>query len=323
MSVNVMMAGPMETQDFTFRLAEKVRREGVKVTETYDLSNVSDHPDWKNTDVLVVYAKPCSEEDMEKSKQLKAIVTPSLGYEGIDVEAATARGILVANGQAVENYQSVAEAVMLFILMALYDVDGAQRNLRPDSFPGLARLQPYTLGGKTIGIIGYGNIARELHQRLQGWNVTVLVHTRSGSGELALGGRFVSLEELIEKSDIVVPLVPLTDSTYHILNHARLSAMREGSILVNLSRGSVIDEKALAKPEIAKRFRTIALDVFETEPLPKGSPLRSLDNVILTSHDIARTQENLEALFDKAIENIKAVIKHKIPEAALNKGAWD
>lgn len=323
MSVNVMITGPVATQDFMFRLAEKVRRVGVVVTEAYDLSNVSDHPDWKETDILIIYAKSCSKEDMEKTQQLKAIVTPSLGYEGIDVEAATERGILVANGQVVENYQSVAESAMLFILMALYDPEGAQRKLRPGSFLGPARLQPHTLGGKTIGIIGYGNIARELHKRLQGWNVTVFVHTRSGFGELPLGGRFVSLKKLIQKSDIVVPLVPLTDSTYHILNHERLSSMQEGSVLINLSRGAVIDERALATPEIASRFRTIALDVFETEPLPEDSPLRLLENVILTSHDIARTQENLDALFNKAIENINAVIKHKIPEAALNKNVWE
>tara|TARA_B100000949_G_scaffold229167_1_gene237740 strand:- start:205 stop:1185 length:981 start_codon:yes stop_codon:yes gene_type:complete len=322
MPEKVLIAGPAAARDFLSRLADQVSRDGVDVIVASDLLRPSEHPHWENVDILVAYAVPCSAADMDRARALRAIITPSLGYEGIDINAATKRGIIVANGQVLENYQSVAEAVMLLVLMALYDVNGSQRKLRPDKFPGAPRLVPRTLSGKTIGVIGYGNIGRELIKRLQGWNVTILVHTRTPPADLACGCQCVSFDQLIAESDIVIPLVPLTDSTRHMLDRDRLLSMRDGAILVNMSRGGVIEEKALSSPEVSTHLRTIALDVFETEPLPVDSPLRTLGNTVLTPHELARTQENLEALFVRAVKNINAVIENRLPETALNLDAW-
>jgi glyoxylate/hydroxypyruvate/2-ketogluconate reductase len=166
--------------------------------------------------------------------------------------------------------------------------------------PSAARM----LKGKTIGIIGFGNIARALTVRLAGWGVKILVTSR---GDAAGIGQ-CDLDTLLRESDIVVPLVPLTEETRVMLSRDRLLLMKKGAILVNLSRGAVVDEQALTDPEIVDHLGGIALDVFEIEPLPAKSPLRQHPKAILTNHDIAHTYENLQALLDTAVKNVLAAI---------------
>lgn len=238
--------------------------------------------------------------------QVMAIITPSLGYEGIDVEAAQGREISFANGRVAENFESVAEAAVLLVLTALYRLRDAEERLRRGearSGPPRARM----LKGKTIGIIGYGNIAKALIKRLDGWDTRVLVSNRSKLPS-SPGFAQCDLDTLISESDIVLPLIPLTPETDKLLSRSRLLAMKPGTILINLSRGAIIDEAALTDPEVIEHLGTIALDVFKTEPLPLDSPLRDLPDHILTNHEISHTQENLGALFAIAVENIEAAI---------------
>lgn len=117
-----------------------------------------------------------------------------------------------------------------------------------------------------------------------------------------------NLDTLIAERDIVLPLLPLTPETDTWLSRSRLLAMTPGAILINLSRGEIVDEAALADPAVVEHLGTIALDVFTTEPLPLDSALRDLPDPILTNHEISHTQENLGALFAMAVENIRAAI---------------
>ncbi len=243
---------------------------------------------------------------MDAAPGLKAIITPSLGYEGIDVDAAQGRGIAFANGRVAENFESVAEAAMLLMLTALYRLRDAEERLRQGearSGPPRARM----LKGKTVGIIGYGNIAKALIERLEGWDTRILVSNRSKFPSSS-GFAHCDLDTLIAESDIVLPLLPLTPETDALLSRSKLLAMKPGAILINLSRGAIIDEAALADPAVIEHLGTIALDVFMTEPLPLDSALRDLPDHILTNHEISHTQENLGALFAMAVANIKAVI---------------
>jgi phosphoglycerate dehydrogenase-like enzyme len=179
------------------------------------------------------------------------------------------------------------------------------------------------LRGKTVGVVGYGNIARAFIRRLRNWGATILVRsqTRQAPADPDIDIDFVDLDGLLRRSHIVVLLVALTPETRHLLDRERLLAMREDAILVNLSRGAVIDEAALSDPMVAGRLRAIALDVYEQEPLPMGSPLRHLTNTILTGHEIAHTHENVEALFQKAIDHVLITLGGGTPEAALNREA--
>ncbi len=315
--MHVLFAGPSSARPFMDQLAKAISPETADVQCRYDLRLPSDFEAWSETDILVAFAMPCSDQDMAQAPRLRAIVLPSLGFEGVDIAAATVRGIAVANGHVAENFETVAEAAFLFMLMSLYDVHAAEERLRfgsTRSGPPTARM----MKGKTIGIIGFGNIAHALVRRLSGWGVDVLVTTRSHVAVDQANLRQCDLSSLLRDSDIILPLVPLTEDTHRMLSKAQLLSMKKGAILINLSRGAVIEEAALCDPNVIEHLGRIALDVFETEPLPVDSPLREHPKAILTAHEIAHTQENLRSLLDTAKMNILAAIDGKVMPTVLN-----
>ncbi|PAL24601.1 NAD(P)-dependent oxidoreductase [Sphingopyxis sp. GW247-27LB] len=302
----IVIAGPPGAQTFLERLASAVASDKVRIDLQFGLSTPTDAPGWSETQILVSFGVPCTGADMDAAPRLKAIITPSLGYEGIDVEAAHSRGIAFANGRVAENFESVAEAAVLFMLTSLYRLREAEERLRRDEVrtgPPRARM----LKGKTVGIIGHGNIAKALIERLQGWETRILLCNRSRVPPSPAFEQ-CDLDTLVAQSDLVLPLLPLTPGTDKLLSRARLLAMKPGAILINLSRGAIVDENALADPEVTAHLGTIALDVFVTEPLPADSPLRDLPDQLLTNHEISHTQENLGALFAMAVANVEAAI---------------
>lgn len=302
----IVVVGPAAAKPFLENLLCTVDRDRHEVILDCGASRPSEVAGWSETELLVAYGVPCDGGDMDQAPHLRAIVVPSLGYEGVDVREAHRRGVAVANGRVAENFESVAEAAMLFILASLYRLRDAEERLRkniPRSGPPQARM----LKGKTVGIIGYGNIAKALVSRLSGWGTRIFVSNRSRS-ELPENARQVSLEELLAHSDIVVPLVPLTDDTRRLLSRERLLSMKKGAVLVNLSRGEIVDEAALAADDVSGHLGAIALDVFCEEPLPSDSPLRSLSHATLVNHEISHTQENLGALLAMARRNIEAAL---------------
>ena len=321
----VSICGPDAAAPFLGRLAAELESRGIEnLLHFGSLAALAATPRWRETKVLVPYAVTCGAAEIEAAPSLRAIVVPSLGYEGIDVDAASKHRVLVTNGQVDENFDTVAEAAILFMLMALYDIHETERRLREGtrcSGPPRATM----MRGKTVGIIGHGNIARRVIRRLANWDVNILVHTRSRHDPIDGDLSFVDLDTLLRRSDIVLPLVSLNASTHHLLNRERLLLMCEGAILVNLSRGAVVDETALGDPVISSRLHAIASDVFETEPLPIDSPLRHLPHAILTPHEVCHTRENLEALFQKALQSVLDAVAGNLPDATLNpeiEGDW-
>jgi phosphoglycerate dehydrogenase-like enzyme len=302
----IVIAGPPSARPFLEKLAAAIASDETEIELQFGLARPIDAGGWSSTNIFVSFGVPCSDADMDAAPALRAIITPSLGYEGIDVEAAQSRGIAFANGRVAENFESVAEAAMLLMLTALYRLRDAEERLRRGearSGPPRARM----LKGKTVGIIGYGNIAKALIERLVGWDTRILVSNRS---KFPTSPSFAQcdLDTLIAESDIILPLLPLTPETNTLLSRSRLLAMKPGAILINLSRGAIVDEAALVDPAVVAHLGTIALDVFATEPLPLHSALRDLPDHILTNHEISHTQENLGALFAMAVENIRAAI---------------
>ncbi|MEL0252229.1 MAG: NAD(P)-dependent oxidoreductase [Novosphingobium sp.] len=314
----VLVAGPKSAAAFLNAVAEALRSRGSSVSTLLDGSSPADWNRWPEVAVLVAFAQPCDRAMLGGASALRAIVVPSLGFEGVDVHAASRAGVVVANGRVEENVQSVAEAAIGLLLMDFYDIPAARNRM---SNPSAGSSVPRTtmLRGKTLGIIGFGGIAREVALRLEAWGVQILAFSRSRITGTGRHVRQVDLDTLLSTSDIVMPLLPLTDGTRHLLDRARLLRMKEGATLINLSRGAVIDEAALSSPEVAARFRAIILDVFEIEPLPLDSALRALPNAILTPHEVARTAENMRALFDMAIANVEAVLAGRMPPTAIQR----
>lgn len=314
----ILIAGPASAQAFLEKLASAIDSDTTQIDLQFGLSAPTDAAGWCETQIFVSFGVPCSASDMDAAPGLKAIITPSLGYEGIDVDAARSRGISFANGRVAENFESVAEAAMLFMLTCLYRIRDAEERLRRnETRSGLPRAR--MLKGKTVGIIGYGNIARALIDRLQGWETHILLTNRSRISPSPAFDQ-CELDTLIAESDIVLPLLPLTPETEYMLSRSRLLAMKPGAILINLSRGAIVEEGALSDPEVVAHLGTIALDVFVTEPLPPGSPLRDLPDHLLTNHEISHTQENLGALFTMCVANIRSAISDTPMPTAFTAG---
>jgi phosphoglycerate dehydrogenase-like enzyme len=264
-------------------------------------------------DVLIAApAFPCSRELMASAPRLRAIVSPVTGVEGFDVAAATELRIVVANGQTPENTESLAEATILLMLAALYDLHGSEAVLRQTrSRP--AQMTARMLRDKKIGMIGFGQIARAMAVRLIGWNVQILACARRVHADAPGNVTWVGIEELLASCDVICVLASLNQETKGLLNGDRLRLLKHGAVLVNTARGAIIDEAALYEVAGQRPDIRLALDTFTREPLPSDSPLRDLPNAILTPHMVGHTQESLAAIPGTAVENVRRILVGEPP----------
>lgn len=262
--------------------------------------------------LVAVGSFPCTREMMVRAPQLRALVSPFIGTEGFDEAAATALGIIVANGQVPENFLSMAESTILLILASLYSLHWWEQQLR-DNLPHPPRVPGRMLNGRTVGMIGFGHIARAIAHRLHPWEVRLQTYIPRLRVPLPNGIARVELDELLRTSDIVCVLASLNAETRGMLDLNRLRLMKSDAVLINTARGGIIDEQALVQIARERTGLRIALDTFAQEPLPIESPLRTLPNAILTPHAIGHTQESLAALPPATIETISRVIRGELP----------
>jgi phosphoglycerate dehydrogenase-like enzyme len=249
---------------------------------------------------------------MAASPHLRGVVSPVTGIEWIDVSAATNLCIVVANGQTPENTESLAEATILLTLAALYDLRGSEAVLR-QNLVRPAQATARMLGQKTIGMIGFGQIARAMVARLVGWNLHILTHSRRVHTDAPSNVTWVGLDRLLTESDVVCVLASLNTETEGLLNAERLRLLKQGAVLVNTARGAIIDETALYEFALQRPDIQLALDTFAKEPLPPDSPLRTLPNAILTPHMVGHTQESLAAIPTTAVENVRRILASEPP----------
>ena len=266
------------------------------------------------TDVIVVTTRSIiPREILEIATRLRGVVFPTIGTESIDIEAAKDLGIVVANGATAENFNSMAEATVMLITLLSYKPYKSEQVLREN----LARptvMFARMVMGKTIGLIGLGRIARGVVERLAGWHVHILATDPFVSQSAAPDGvAMVDLNTLLRESDVVSLHTTLTPDTHHLIGAAQLELMKPTAYLVNTSRGGVVDEAALYQALKKGRIAGAALDAFQKEPLPPESPLRELDNVILTPHLIGHTEEAIHAIPPTAVENVERILRGKLP----------
>lgn len=246
-------------------------------------------------------------------QRCRFIQQPAVGYDSIDIEQAARQGIAVANTPGA-NAAAVADWVIMAVLNVLRDGVGAAVSMR-GSAPFRARLGT-ELGDLTVGIVGMGAVGTEVARRLQGFGSTVLFTARRP--QTVAGARQVSLDGLLAGADVVTLHLPLAPDTRGLLGGAELARMKPGSLLVNCARGALIDEAALVAGLREGRPRAAALDVFDPEPLDAQSPLRSLDNVYLSPH-IAANSEQARARVRRAIaQNLQRVLAGRPPLHVVN-----
>lgn len=237
---------------------------------------------------------------IEHTKELKVISRYGIGLDNIDLKAAKHRNILVFNTPETPT-DAVAELTLTFILNLLKKIGKVDRNIRYNEWkPEVGNL----LAGKTIGIIGLGRIGRKLVQLLLPFNPTILAYEIKPDKKFVSNYNInlVSFKAIIEKSDIITLHIPITEQTFHIFRKKELDSMKPNAILVNTSRGGLIDEQALYDALKSETIAAAAIDVFEEEP--NTGKLKELDNILLTPHIGSYTIETRRNMEIEAAENL-------------------
>jgi phosphoglycerate dehydrogenase-like enzyme len=247
--------------------------------------------------------RPLSGADLRRGERLRLVHKLGAGVNTIDVAAAASRGIAVANMPGA-NAPSVAEGTVLLMLAALRrlpTLDRATRQGRGWPLDPALGETVRDIGACTVGLVGYGNIAKRVGEIVEAMGAGV-VHT-STRDDGRPGWR--SLAELLAVSDIVSLHLPLTADTHHLLNRDAIAVMKPGAVLVNTSRGAIVDEDALVGALRDGRLGAAGLDVFESEPAAHDNPLFELDNAVLTPHVTWYTADTMRRYLVEAVANCR------------------
>jgi len=255
-------------------------------------------------DVVLVNFAPITESVLAGLAPGATVIRYGIGYDNVDVDAARRHGVAVAN---VPDYgtDTVADHAAACLLALLRKLPLYDRVIRDDGWcepPGLGSLPGF--GSTTVGLIGAGRIARELAKRLRAFGFRVIAYDPYADAAVAAeaGVALLPLDDVLAQSAAVSLHVPVTEDTRRLVDRTFLDALRPGAVLVNTSRGGLVDEAALADALCSGKLAAAALDVFDPEPLDPESPLRRLRNVILTPHAAFFSDDSVVALQRLATE---------------------
>lgn len=270
----------------------------------------------QGVDGAIVGGDPFTARVIEASPQLKVISRTGVGYDAIDLKAATAQGIVVCNTPGV-NRHAVAEWTFALMLSCARKMN---ENLSEVRNGGWVRHEGMDLAGKTLGIVGLGTIGKEIAQRADAFEMRILACDVIRDVPFAEAHRvdFVPLERLLGESDFVSLHLFLTDKSRHLINDERLALMKPTAFIINTSRGGIVDTEALCRALREKRIAGAALDVVEGEPLRADSPLRELNNVYLSPHVGGVTADARRLSGAMAAENLICAFKGERPRGILN-----
>lgn len=253
----------------------------------------------------------------------RIIANYAVGYNNIDVDAATRRGILVTNTPDVLT-DATADLAWALILSAARRIVESDAHFRTGRWAGWGPMQflGYDISGRTIGIIGAGRIGTAVARRAAGFSMRILYASRQRHAEIeTLGGQLVNLPTLLEESDVVSIHVPLTPATHHLVGAAELARMKSTAILVNTSRGPIVDESALVAVLRSGRIAAAGLDVYEDEPHPAPG-LVDLTNTVLLPHIGSATHQARTKMATMAAGNILSALADKRPANLVNMAVW-
>lgn len=261
----------------------------------------------EEADAILSALVDISAPTIEKAAQLHLIQTPSHGFDHVDIDAAATRGVPVCNvGTSGAEAGTVAEHAMLLMLACARRLVDGHDGIRSGGWPQLTG-SSIELQGKTLGIVGLGHIGCEVAKRAKAFGMTLLYHDVVPAHEdieLELRVEQVGLDELFVRSDVVTVHVPLMSTTRNLVGEELIAKMKPGGILVNTSRGAVVDNAAVARA--ADEGKILAgVDVFEPEPPPEEHPLRTANNVVLSPHVAGTTRESVGRIMQAALDNLQ------------------
>ncbi len=260
-------------------------------------------------------------ELLDRAPRLRVVANVAVGFDNIDIPAATARGVVVTHtpGVLTETVADFAMALILGVARRLVEADKYTRADRWRSWEPMLFLGQ-DVHQATLGLVGLGRIGSAVARRARGFNMRILYHdvVRREDLEGELGIEFRSFEEVLRAADFISVHVPLLPETRHLIGREQLRLMKPTAVLVNTSRGPVVDTMALAEALRDGQIWGAGLDVFEVEPVPPDHPLLGLDNVIVVPHIASASVVTRTRMAVMAAENLLAVLEGRRPENPVN-----
>lgn len=252
---------------------------------------------------------------------IRALCSASVGYNHIDLDACTRHGVMATNTPGVLT-ESVADMAICLTLATLRRLSEGERMVRAGRWQGthLKELLGQDLHHATVGIAGFGRIGQAIAKRLRGFDTTTLYYSRhraDPAAEQAAQARYVTKDELLRQSDVLILILPYTPETHYFIGRAELDAMKRSAVLVNIARGGIVDDTALAEALRTRRIWAAGLDVYENEPRVNPA-LFELDNVVLAPHIGSATTPTRVAMTMTAARNLVAALTTGDPPNLLN-----
>jgi len=277
----------------------------------------------KNVDALAsLLSDKIDAEVFDAALKLKIVAQMAVGFDNIDLQEATKRGIYVTNTPEVltDTTADFAWALLMAVARRVVEADKYVRTGRWKVGWHPSMLQGRDIHGATIGIVGAGRIGYSVARRAKGFNMKILFYDVIPRPEMEkeLGAKRVDLDTLLRQSDFVSIHVPLMKETYHMINADRLKLMKKTAYLINNARGPVVDEKALYEALKENRMAGAGLDVFEHEPTPVDNPLLKLDNLVVAPHISSASYETRSQMAEMVAENLVAFFEGRKPPNLVN-----
>jgi D-3-phosphoglycerate dehydrogenase len=275
----------------------------------------------RDADVVIIQSlrKLLNARTIPQLRRCRGLIRAGIGYDTIDVAAATAAGLLVCN---VPNYcvEEVADHALALLLAGVRNLGRQDRSIHAGAWRRELVKPARRLRGQTLGLVAFGRVARSLAEKGRGlgWRVLAFDPFVPAETIAAAGVTPVALDDLLREADLISVHAPLSAATRHLIGEREFGLMKAGAIFVNTARGPVVDEAALARALRAGRLGGAGLDVFEAEPLPADSPLLQVDNVILTPHTAAYSEDAVDDLYRSACEEAIDIIQGRRPAGVVN-----
>ncbi|HEV3120869.1 MAG TPA: NAD(P)-dependent oxidoreductase [Isosphaeraceae bacterium] len=273
-------------------------------------------------DALLLLGPKLASASLENATRLRLVARFGVGYDNVDVDACTRKGILLTiTPDGVR--RPVATAALAFLLALAHKLRTKDNLTRAGRWHEKLDHMGTGLTGRTLGVIGLGNIGRELYALAWPLEMHVVAHDPYVNPvELHGSGiELVDLESLLRRADFVCICCALTAETHHLINAERLAFMKDTAYLINVARGPIVDQSALVAALRARRIQGAALDVFEREPIDAADPLLELENVIVSPHAICWTDECFRRIGESACRSIVDVVAGRVPEHVVNRAA--
>jgi gluconate 2-dehydrogenase len=278
-----------------------------------------------HTHGMIGAGRKLGREQLESAKQLEVVSSISVGYDNYDVGYLSERGIMLTNTPDVLT-ESTADLGFSLIMSSARRVAELDAYTKAGNWKRSIEAPHFgtDVYGKTLGIVGMGNIGAAVARRGRlGFNMPILYsgNSRKTAIEQDLGAQFRTLDQLLAEADFVCLVVPLSEKTKHLISTRELGLMKKSAILVNIARGPIVDEPALIEALQNGTIRGAGLDVYEKEPLPE-SPLFKLSNAVTLPHIGSATHETRQAMADRAYDNLRAALLGEKPQDLVNQQVW-